>query len=205
MLPQIKAAIEDSAFVSFDTEFTGLNIKDAPSVGPYDTALEAYEKLRQSANFSVIQFGLCTFHENPENGRLLIWLIFLKRRDSSHSHLISEFHIKLLTSTPYLPTTTSCAKQIVLNFWSAMEWTWTKCSVMVGQKLLIAIMFNINLYFFIGIVSLKKEEQEAKVAGLVEKLKGVKERASKPNLTQNLQASEGQKEVIAAIKWVACC
>lgn len=76
VLPQIKAAIEDSAFVSFDTEFTGLNIKDAPSVGPYDTALEAYEKLRQSANFSVIQFGLCTFHENPENGRLLIWLIF---------------------------------------------------------------------------------------------------------------------------------
>lgn len=61
-------------------------------------------------------------------------------------------------------------------------------------------MFNTNLYFLIGIVSLKKEEQEAKVAGLVEKLKGVKERASKPNLTQNLQASEGQKEVIAAIK-----
>jgi CAF1 family ribonuclease len=71
VLPQVKAAIEDSAFVSFDTEFTGLNIKDAPSVGPYDTALEAYEKLRQSANFSVIQFGLCTFHEDPENGRLL--------------------------------------------------------------------------------------------------------------------------------------
>jgi len=67
MLPQIAAAIEDSVFISFDTEFTGLNIKDAPSVGPYDTASEAYEKLRQSASFSVIQFGLCTFHQNLEN------------------------------------------------------------------------------------------------------------------------------------------
>jgi hypothetical protein len=54
----------------------------------------------------------------------------------------------------------------------------------------------------VGIASLKKEEQEAKVAGLVEKLKGVKEKACKPTQTQNLQASEGQKEVIAAMKCV---
>jgi hypothetical protein len=52
----------------------------------------------------------------------------------------------------------------------------------------------------VGIASLKKEEQEAKVAGLAEKLKGVKEKACKPSQTQNLQASEGQKEVIAAMK-----
>jgi hypothetical protein len=52
----------------------------------------------------------------------------------------------------------------------------------------------------VGIASLKKEEQEAKVAGLAEKLKGVKEKACKPTQAQNLQASEGQKEVIAAMK-----
>ncbi|XP_059474312.1 poly(A)-specific ribonuclease PARN-like isoform X2 [Neocloeon triangulifer] len=161
VLPQIRSAIEDSVFISFDTEFTGLNIKDAPSVGPYDTAPEAYEKLRQSANFSVIQFGLCTFHEDPDDGRL--------------THKAYNFYT-IPTHDNFLCQTDSL-------------------------KFLVNHGMDLNKVFKDGIITLRKEDRDVKVAFLEEKLKAVKERASKPQgISQNLQASDGQKEVVASIK-----
>jgi CAF1 family ribonuclease len=201
VLPQVKAAIEDSAFVSFDTEFTGLNIKDAPSVGPYDTALEAYEKLRQSANFSVIQFGLCTFHEDPENGRLLPFNINL---DSRLKDFVFYAHCRIThqafnfytipTHDNFLCQTDSI--KFLVSHGMDLNKVFRDGKLKSNER-----SYNISSFnFLLGIASLKKEEQEAKVAGLAEKLKGVKEKACKPTQTQNLQASEGQKEVIAAMK-----
>ncbi|CAB3387379.1 Hypothetical predicted protein [Cloeon dipterum] len=158
VLPQVRDAIEDSAFISFDTEFTGLNIKDAPSVGPYDTAAEAYEKLKQCASFSIIQFGLCTFHEGSD-GRL--------------THRAYNFYT-IPTHETFLCQTESL-------------------------KFLVNHGMDLNKVFKEGITSLKNEDRAAKLAGLEEKLKGVRERVVKQTI-QNLQANDGQKEVLAAAK-----
>ncbi|XP_065333151.1 poly(A)-specific ribonuclease PARN-like isoform X2 [Cloeon dipterum] len=158
VLPQVRDAIEDSAFISFDTEFTGLNIKDVPSVGPYDTAAEAYEKLKQCASFSIIQFGLCTFHEGSD-GRL--------------THRAYNFYT-IPTHETFLCQTESL-------------------------KFLVNHGMDLNKVFKEGITSLKNEDRAAKLAGLEEKLKGVREGVAKQTI-QNLQANDGQKEVLAAAK-----
>ena len=61
-LAYIESSIDDSIFLSIDTEFTGLNIENQ-SISSLDTLEERYEKSRKSTSqFLMIQFGLSTFH-----------------------------------------------------------------------------------------------------------------------------------------------
>lgn len=66
ILPEVQSAIASATFISIDTEFSGLQIKDSPSINWYDSPVEAYGKLRKLAGVAVLQYGLCTFHEDPD-------------------------------------------------------------------------------------------------------------------------------------------
>lgn len=71
MLPEIVKDIEESSFISFDGEFTGL--ASERNVMPFDTSQEYYEKrLRTSSGFILVQFGLTFFKvkKDPENEEL---------------------------------------------------------------------------------------------------------------------------------------
>ena len=61
-LAYIESSIDESIFLSIDTEFTGLNIENQQISG-LDTLEERYEKSKNSTSqFLMIQFGLSTFH-----------------------------------------------------------------------------------------------------------------------------------------------
>lgn len=60
MLPEIVKDIEQSAFIAFDGEFTGL--ANESNIMPFDTSQEYYEKrLRASKGFILVQLGLTFF------------------------------------------------------------------------------------------------------------------------------------------------
>lgn len=65
MLSELDDNLQHAAFVSIDTEFTGLNW--GPDTTPFDTPAQYYAKLRiGSMNFLLVQFGLSLFTYNPE-------------------------------------------------------------------------------------------------------------------------------------------
>ncbi|XP_065086285.1 poly(A)-specific ribonuclease PARN-like [Ochlerotatus camptorhynchus] len=66
-LPSIRQAIREANFFAIDGEFTGLT--SDRNVLPFDTPEEVYLKtIENSANFIIIQLGLCAFQVHPETG-----------------------------------------------------------------------------------------------------------------------------------------
>uniref|UniRef100_A0A1Q3F3P1 Putative polya-specific ribonuclease n=1 Tax=Culex tarsalis TaxID=7177 RepID=A0A1Q3F3P1_CULTA len=66
-LPAIRQTIREASFFAMDTEFTGLTSER--NVFPFDTPEEVYLKtVENSANFIVIQLGLCAFRVDPDSG-----------------------------------------------------------------------------------------------------------------------------------------
>lgn len=68
-LPSIQKAIQEANFFAIDGEFTGLT--SDKNVLPFDTPEEVYLKtIVNSANFVIIQLGLCAFQVHPETGQV---------------------------------------------------------------------------------------------------------------------------------------
>ncbi|XP_015760232.1 PREDICTED: poly(A)-specific ribonuclease PARN-like domain-containing protein 1 [Acropora digitifera] len=68
LFPEIKSLIEKSAFVAFDTEFTGLHTTDASQPSLFDDPDTRYKKLKKTASqFLITQFGLTAFVQSQED------------------------------------------------------------------------------------------------------------------------------------------
>ena len=68
-LPGLLKDIEESDFVSFDFEFTGLLASPARTASAVDTPRLRYAATRHSAkHFSVVQIGLCMFKRIKTTG-----------------------------------------------------------------------------------------------------------------------------------------
>ncbi|KAI0224703.1 Poly(A)-specific ribonuclease PARN [Lamellibrachia satsuma] len=65
----VSKAISECDFMAIDGEFTGLNTSEH-NIHAFDTPEERYQKLRQGAmKFLLVQFGICTFHFDEEQGK----------------------------------------------------------------------------------------------------------------------------------------
>lgn len=65
---EIKEAIEQSAFVAIDTEFTGLYTTDGSQPSLFDDPETRYKKLKKTASqFLISQFGLTAFVKSQED------------------------------------------------------------------------------------------------------------------------------------------
>ncbi|XP_062549725.1 poly(A)-specific ribonuclease PARN-like isoform X2 [Armigeres subalbatus] len=68
-LPAIRQTIREANFFAIDGEFTGLTLDQ--NVLPFDTPEEVYLKtIENSADFIIIQLGLCAFQVHPESGKV---------------------------------------------------------------------------------------------------------------------------------------
>ncbi|XP_021696424.1 poly(A)-specific ribonuclease PARN isoform X2 [Aedes aegypti] len=68
-LPTIRQTIREASFFAIDGEFTGLT--SDRNVLPFDTPEEVYLKtIDNSADFVIIQLGLCAFRVDPESGQV---------------------------------------------------------------------------------------------------------------------------------------
>lgn len=62
LLPAISESIRQAAFVTFDTELTGLSAARHSQYGYFDTPQERYTKVKHSAtNFGLLQYGISCF------------------------------------------------------------------------------------------------------------------------------------------------
>ncbi|KAL7273652.1 hypothetical protein RUND412_003464 [Rhizina undulata] len=71
ILPEIIEAIQNSTFVTFDLELSGIFRGSArpENRGRKQTLQERYQEVKESAEkFQIVQFGLCTVHVNKESG-----------------------------------------------------------------------------------------------------------------------------------------
>lgn len=76
-MPDIKEAIETATFISIDTEFTGLQDKNA--VNQFSTPSEYYMQMNENTNdFIIIQFGLTAFfaEENADGTEKFTYKIY---------------------------------------------------------------------------------------------------------------------------------
>ncbi|EPZ32187.1 Ribonuclease CAF1 domain-containing protein, partial [Rozella allomycis CSF55] len=70
-IPLILDAIDKSAFLSIDTELTGLQTSKNMSYRVFDSLQQRYSKFKDSAsNFQILQYGICTF-ELQDDKKLL--------------------------------------------------------------------------------------------------------------------------------------
>ncbi|KAK2164575.1 hypothetical protein NP493_1408g00000 [Ridgeia piscesae] len=70
-LEAVSKAISECSFLAIDGEFTGLNTS-SHNIHAFDTPEERYQKLRQGAmEFLLVQFGICTFHFDEEQGKYI--------------------------------------------------------------------------------------------------------------------------------------
>lgn len=68
LFPEIKEAIEQSAFVAIDTEFTGLYTTDGSQPSLFDGPETRYKKLKKTASqFLISQFGLTAFVQSKDD------------------------------------------------------------------------------------------------------------------------------------------
>ncbi|XP_058834791.1 poly(A)-specific ribonuclease PARN-like isoform X2 [Topomyia yanbarensis] len=68
-LPFIRKTIQEASFFSLDAEFTGLTSER--NIFPFDTPEEVYLKtIENSADFVIIQLGLCAFTIDHESGQV---------------------------------------------------------------------------------------------------------------------------------------
>ena len=67
VLPKIENALQKSAFVAIDAEFTGLSANESQRPSLFDTPCERYLKLkRMVSQFLVCQFGISAFVESQK-------------------------------------------------------------------------------------------------------------------------------------------
>lgn len=60
LLPFIETCIDECDFIALDTEFTGINSNETPTI--FDTLPDYYKKLKNgSSEFLLLQLGLVTF------------------------------------------------------------------------------------------------------------------------------------------------
>lgn len=66
-MPSIRQTIQEANFFAIDGEFTG--ITSDRNILPFDTPEEVYLKtIENSADFVIVQLGLCAFKLNPDTG-----------------------------------------------------------------------------------------------------------------------------------------
>ena len=103
-LAYIENSIDESIFLSIDSEFTGLNI-DKHQISGLDTLDERYEKSRISTTqFLMVQFGLSTFHYDVQKRsysnrtfNFYVWPKPLHRRAPDRRFLCQTSSIDFLT------------------------------------------------------------------------------------------------------------
>ena len=103
-LTYIEKSIDESIFLSIDSEFTGLNI-DKQQISGLDTLEERYQKTRSSTSqFLMIQFGLSTFHYDIKQKsysnrtfNFYVWPKPLHRRAPDRRFLCQTSSIDFLT------------------------------------------------------------------------------------------------------------
>jgi len=67
IMPLFTRELSRSRFISFDCEFSGLDVDKRHQVNRYDRLEQRYSKIRQSAmQFEVVQFGLCLWFINED-------------------------------------------------------------------------------------------------------------------------------------------